>query len=354
MKIFSPNSFVSDASSEAVSKLVSVPRGKFGITGASVAEKKSRIPCRTAFTLIELLVVIAIIAVLIALLLPAVQQAREAARRSQCKNNLKQLGLALHNYHDTHKVFPPGDIVDSPTTGTDWCTTGNGSTLAKTRAPWTVMILPYMDETPRYNAFHLNAGFPTSSNTPGDATNTAEAARSLSKLQCPSDPNSAAGVPNNNYYGVQGGGAVPACKNGSGNRVFYLNGILSTNAKNSTAHVTDGTSNVFLIGETRYHLTPTGRSDKIQVYWASSALLNTYAAPWNTAAAKEQINSISGDGGTRDTLDIATRLFGSKHVGGCHFALADGSVHFVSENIDLNTYRQLGAMNDAAPVGGLP
>lgn len=314
----------------------------------------SRAVHRPAFTLIELLVVIAIIAVLIALLLPAVQQAREAARRSQCKNNLKQLGLALHNYHDTHRVFPPGSIVDSPTTGTDWCISGGGTTLTKTRAPWTVMILPYLDEAPLYHAFDLGQGFPTTSNTPGAATNNTLSEKSLSKLQCPSDPNSGAGVPNNNYYGVQGGGSTPNCKKSTGNRLFYINGILSVNSKNSTAQATDGTSNVFLLGETRYHLTPTGRPDSIHFSWATGTLLNTYAAPWNTAAAKEQINSIKGDGGTVDTLEMATRLFGSMHIGGCHFALADGSVHFVSENIDLNTYRQLGAMNDSAPVGGLP
>jgi len=97
--------------------------------------------------LIELLVVIAIIAVLIALLLPAVQQAREAARRSTCKNKMKQIGLAMHNYHDTHRAFPPGVVSNKGGT----CPTGGVG-----GAPWTVMILPFIDQAPRYKDFNTD------------------------------------------------------------------------------------------------------------------------------------------------------------------------------------------------------
>src|SRR3546814_780854 len=98
------------------------------------------------FTLIELLVVIAIIAVLVALLLPAVQQAREAARRSQCKNNLKQIGLALHNYHDTHRVFPPGQM--------SWFGSDLFPLNAGARISWMQQILPFIDQAPLYNSFN--------------------------------------------------------------------------------------------------------------------------------------------------------------------------------------------------------
>jgi prepilin-type N-terminal cleavage/methylation domain-containing protein len=127
---------------------------------------KSCCPKRRGFTLIELLVVIAIIGVLIALLLPAVQQAREAARRSQCKNNLKQIGLALHNYHDSFNQFPPSVVYNGGgdggnAVGGNSCAAvgaGNSSPLFF-GAPWTVMALPYLDQSPLYNQFNFAAPF---------------------------------------------------------------------------------------------------------------------------------------------------------------------------------------------------
>ncbi|MFH1301878.1 MAG: DUF1559 domain-containing protein, partial [Planctomycetota bacterium] len=117
---------------------------------------------KRGFTLIELLVVIAIIAILIALLLPAVQQAREAARRSTCKNNLKQIGLALHNYHDTHKVFPPGAIVTMIDTGsgtstqwTPWLEAGNTTGAGRHGTSWMLMILPFVDQANIYNKWNF-------------------------------------------------------------------------------------------------------------------------------------------------------------------------------------------------------
>jgi len=120
---------------------------------------------RLGFTLIELLVVIAIIAVLIALLLPAVQQAREAARRTQCKNNMKQIGLALHNYHDSFLMFPPSitydGLADGNTLASNTCAPcgTNGNKCLYARAPWTVLVLPYMEQTALYNQFNQTAQF---------------------------------------------------------------------------------------------------------------------------------------------------------------------------------------------------
>ena len=122
---------------------------------------------RRGFTLIELLVVIAIIAVLISLLLPAVQQAREAARRSQCKNNLKQLGLALHNYHDTYSVFPPGALALS-TTGVAYKPgdTEPSRTAVVGGWGWTVFVLPFIDQGPLYNSLAPNGNnFPSAPTT---------------------------------------------------------------------------------------------------------------------------------------------------------------------------------------------
>src|SRR5262245_10604170 len=112
---------------------------------------------RKGFTLIELLVVIAIIAILIALLLPAVQQAREAARRTQCRNHLKQIGLALHNYESTHLLFPPSCINNPFSTGTiDGITFPDNEMTATTGFGWGAMLLPYLDQAPLYNQFNFN------------------------------------------------------------------------------------------------------------------------------------------------------------------------------------------------------
>ncbi len=305
---------------------------------------------RSGFTLIELLVVIAIIAILIALLLPAVQQAREAARRSTCKNNMKQLGLALHNYHDTHRTFPPGSIAASPSfsfSGTTWCS----APLTNARAPWTVMVLPYMDEAPRYNTFDFESTFPTSSNVPGSTTNFNAFKRGLNKFQCPSDSNSGSGVNNLNYFGVQGGGPTPVCSNQSGGRVFYINGMLHLNSNVRVRDVTDGTTNTFLLAESKYGLNPKSRGDGIHAGWASGTKLDSYGNPYTMVAAELQINSIPGHAGKQDTINQFSRLFGSFHVGGCHVTLGDGSVRFISENMDLNTYHLLAQRDDGEVVG---
>jgi prepilin-type N-terminal cleavage/methylation domain-containing protein len=169
---------------------------------------------RSGFTLIELLVVIAIIAVLIALLLPAVQQAREAARRSQCKNNLKQLGLAMHNYHDTFGAFPPGWIAATRGVGPDVNGGLNGF-------GWGAMILPMMEQAPVYNQFRFELSI---NDTTGTPSNRSLIATSLPTFRCPSDPapvtwqlkNSAgttviADVASTNYLALFGLRAIEEC-----------------------------------------------------------------------------------------------------------------------------------------------
>ncbi len=305
--------------------------------------------------------VIAIIAVLIALLLPAVQQARESARRTQCKNNMKQLVLALHNYHDVCKMFPPGAIIQGVSTSSpagSWCS----STTFSPRANWAVMLLPYLDEMPRYNKFRFDLPFMTNTNVMGHGINNTECAIPLPKMQCPSDPNSGASVANSNYYAVMGGGLAPVdssdpyypfyCSAVS-NRVFWTNGLMYVNSKISTANCTDGTSNIFILGETKYNLLMTSRpSDNARTYWASGSSFGTSGTAYQMAGTMNPINGSKDDPAVKDTLSIITRFFGSTHPTGAHFAMADGSVHFVSENMDSATFRSVGIRDDGLPSTG--
>ncbi|MBX3442654.1 MAG: DUF1559 domain-containing protein [Planctomyces sp.] len=318
---------------------------------------------RRGFTLIELLVVIAIIGILVSLLLPAVQQAREAARRTQCRNKLKQLALALHNYHDTHSTFPSGGIAQNLGTlnGTCPCPNAQGNNGLS----WTVMILPFLDDAPRYQLWDPRV--PTRSYQTwvlGDPRlgNEQEWARPCHHYQCPSDPGSPSEINNINYLGVQGGGdetdRICAGSAVSSNNGLFNNGILYLNSKTRIGDVRDGTTNVYLIGESRYAITPIGSRNASVIGWASSTRLDSSCHPSVLAASWLQINSIPGSGGsrqgwgTRDSRDFSSALFGSFHVGGCHMAMADGSVHFISENMDLATHRQMAKREDGLPVGG--
>jgi prepilin-type N-terminal cleavage/methylation domain-containing protein/prepilin-type processing-associated H-X9-DG protein len=308
---------------------------------------------RRGFTLVELLVVIAIIGVLVGLLLPAVQAAREAARRSSCVSKAKQIALALHACTDTRGAFPAGsrssDNVGSRPTG--WC--GSYQATAA-RASWTVMILPFLENGPLFERADLGGMFTSSSNVPGSAANRTLFSTPLEAYRCPSDPAGNAGATLLSYYGVQGGGATPHCGNQSNQRVFFINGVLYHNSAVRFGEISDGTSKVYLLGESRYCLTPTGRPDGIHTGWASGGKLDAFGSPYVCAAAMLQINSISGSGASQDTLNIMTRLFGSFHPGGCHFAMADGSVAFASEAMDLALHRQLAIRDDGAPTGGVP
>lgn len=292
---------------------------------------------RAGFTLVELLVVIAIIGVLVALLLPAVQAAREAARRTQCKNNFKQLAIAIHNYHDTHLYLPPGYISSNPGVAgnSTWCRTGGVQ-----RAPWTVLILPFSEQTNLHSKFDFNIVFQDDSNQMA-AVNGAVVVP-VKMFQCPSDVRLTNNKTWNSYFGVQGGGAAPDCGNtgcsAANERAMYVTGMLYGGSKLGFKNATDGTANVFLLGESRYG----------GAAWGASAKQDSCAYARNLAGAQDAINLHKGQG-VHDT-----RGFSSFHPGGCGFAMLDGSVHFVSQNIDLTIYRQLGQREDGLPVGGLP
>lgn len=322
----------------------------------------SRVFRRSGFTLVELLVVIAIIGILVALLLPAIQAAREAARRSQCSNNCKQLGLALHNYHDTHKAFPAGA----------WNFTAagvpNDSCLAPAagrRAPWTVLILPFMEYQALYELADLKGQFVSSNAEPPTTGGNREVWNTnVPTYQCPSFPTRAKNAPDNhgNYFGVMGGGpyALGYCEGGNAGRRFYNNGILFQNSAIRMADILDGTAQTFIVGETKYMLMHLGRTDNHWLGWASTNRGDANAVTGTLAAGQVQINLFEGHGNRFDTAfgsggfpygqGLHQRTFSSFHPGGCHFVLADASVRFISENIDLSTFHYLCIRNDREAI----
>lgn len=266
------------------------------------------------FTLIELLVVIAIIAVLIALLLPAVQQAREAARRTQCKNNLKQLGIALHGYHEQVNAFPPGIVTDAA-----------GGYLG---FGWSAMLLPSLDQGPLFTALGVNT-------SPFPAPASALTKTVLPVFVCPSDtgPNLNPNKGDNaksNYRGLCGNLDPTVTAND-----YNGNGMLYYNSRIRFADVSDGTSNTLVIAECA--LVDTTRVAAIWGgYWAA---YNASSQFWGADNAQYRVNG------------PAVQAPSSKHVGGCHFLLVDGSVRFISENIDGNTLMALVSRSSGEVVG---
>jgi len=313
-----------------------------------------------AFTLVELLVVIAIIGILIALLLPAVQAAREAARRMSCTNKLKQFGIGMHNYHDSHGSFPSGVAVD----GGNKCP-AQASPAAGARATWAVQILPYIEQMTLWNKFVQTEQFTMNYENPGSSTNHALAIQPTPFFWCPSDPfaKEAAG----NYMVCAGGGpplsstslvTADACTSESYvGFVLYYNGIFFVNSGTRMRDITDGTSNCYLMGETIYMHAHNDCPRPIKAgCWACAAYL---AASWryytNIAAAVEPINRPAFSAGPPNCNEANVgRTFGSRHPGGCNMLMSDGSVHFMSETMELATHRSLGAREDGKPTGGFP
>jgi len=284
------------------------------------------------FTLIELLVVIAIIAVLIALLLPAVQQAREAARRSQCKNNLKQMGLAVHNYHDQVNQFPYGGIAANHANG------------------W-VMILPFMDQANVYNKFNFSRDVGGS-----DAENQAAKVIPISSYFCPTHSRLRQVVPvsgsgGSAYYGGARGDYSMNCgtTNCYSTNISDWSGITNIQSSIKLRDVTDGTSNTFLIGEK--WTDPTLASNVSPAATDSNVSDNAYWQ-WGNYGCRLVKNPMNVNLATIGiTYGDTQANFGSQHTGGCHFVLCDGSVRFVSQNIDMTTYRNLGNRADGKVLG---
>jgi len=257
------------------------------------------------FTLIELLVVIAIIAILVALLLPAVQQAREAARRSSCKNNLKQLGLALHNYHDTHKLFPPGGISSN-----------NIGTFA--------FILPFMEQSAAYDLWDFDVNQSHANNDDGNAV-------IVDGYFCPSRPRpSRARSSDGESYGDYAGSTGTGHINSTDHDEWV--GMFNRDSNTKMRDITDGTSNTIAMGEKR----------------TAQASLTSPTYRWGYHASRGMNTHINID--FSGAISDLNANFGSEHKGGAQFLFADGAVHFISENIYYELYQNLGDKADGETV----
>ncbi len=287
------------------------------------------------FTLIELLVVIAIIAILIALLLPAVQQAREAARRSTCKNNLKQLGIALHNYHETHRLFPPGMIYRHVGTGR--------------RTPFCVHLLPYIDQANIYNLYDHNQSWNATANA-------AALYAPIPIWQCPSDRGDMY-----LFYDVLYGVAKSIKGNYGlnwGRNTFGDQGEKAPFFHRFGARfrdMTDGTSNTLAMMEM---LKPKAEVEDFRAWiWndeADAYPLMTRVGP--NSPAPDLVTKCDNEPGRLPCVAEATLLdrsvaSRSMHTGGIHALLCDGSVRFISENIDINTWQNLSSMGAGEVIG---
>lgn len=355
---------------------------------------------KKAFTLIELLVVIAIIAVLIALLLPAVQQAREAARRTQCRNNLKQIGLAIHNYHDIYSVLPPATFV---VTGGTWNTHESPS--------WFVRILPQMDFGTAFNQLVMvGTDFSsTTGNTLPDRNWQVLSQLRVPTFNCPSSTlpvarpfntksqTRALGAPNQitvqvgNYIGISGSFNIPfngprtfACWTGNGqlNAAGMIVPLISDATWNACgtkygekpvmvrlARVTDGLSNTLMVGEQGILTRRNGtgqlcdmrgtfaqqNTDDGSGIWSSGRNANSNVGGYTSLRTPAGINWNLESPSTVGVNNYCSggmlhSVFSSEHTGGAQFTLGDGSVRFISQNINGDTLSALCLRSDGAVI----
>ena len=339
------------------------------------------------FTLVELLVVIAIIGILVALLLPAVQAAREAARRMQCGNNLKQQGLALHNYHDTYKTFPPALLNSGRCPGN---TPANCMLYypegARNHTGW-VLMLHFMEQSPLYGSLDLSyatnlsnpQGYGPPINTPIAVANVTALSQRVSYLECPSHPTAGESSTQNNaadFYnrqdakrtsylfsvGTQEDRTAPTYTRSAN----LTNGAFGNNSFTKIAMILDGTSNVLAIGEGAGGAQKFGKQSAVYGPWG---LQGTHTCCHGRVIANNNVNLTYSACQAKQwclncpwVADCATMVpdalgrsyawtFNSYHPGGAQFVLCDGSARFIAETIDYGVYARVAFMADGLPVG---
>lgn len=329
---------------------------------------------RRAFTLVELLVVIAIVGILIALLLPAVQMAREAGRRTQCCNQLKQIGVALHHYHEARNTFPPGCIVSTyaadanPATTTGcydpWAEASDTTKSGMHGTSWILQILPFLDEQNLYQAWDFKT------NVQG---NQAVAAVDIGGLYCPTRRNALrrsdskmmflnwtnGGTDYGGCYGRGDGWMNEITRHhrfadlstSTGSAVPHdapekRAGIFGPNTGTNMAAVRDGSANTIMIGEMQRLRPDSGAS-------GSAKNNKTSYDGWFFGGVATMFVTCAPDDNHDQPGGMNNGFFespGSDHPGGAHFGLADGSARFINQTIDINVFALLGSIADHQPA----
>lgn len=290
---------------------------------------------------------------------------------------MRQLTIAALQYEATHGALPPGGMSNTPDIVNGACNLyGDHVTDGSVNyAPWTVRILPHMDELARYNQYDLTetgnttAAFRATAQSPNGGGNGGVQFRANPAFKCPSDPSSSS--PSNSfilsYLAVSGGGPTSAATCNGGSWLLFANGLFRNNIAMRAANATDGLSNVFALGETRYPLqwiySNPGWSSARAVGWDAGLIRwGTHGSYYfsGVGATSNQINYSSCDPQKYDQSIpgcppdyMRQQSFGSRHPGGCFFSMGDGAIRFVSDMIDITAFRSLGIRNDGLPLGDI-